>query len=481
MSKNQLGLTLNVNLSQRLVMTPSLLQKIELLTLDQLELSDLINRELVENPFLEEIPEGADFPGENPDEESSRNEKKNGEQKGSGKEELDFEYYFGNDFGTPSVRKKRYDHTDDRPSMELYVAAKQNLSDHLEWQLSLTDYPDRLTGITDFIIGNLNVKGYLSMSIAEIAKQLNRPEPDVLEALDVVQNLDPAGVAARDLPECISLQLKFLGLQDTLASRIVQSCLPLVEKKRFKEITKKLSCSMEELKAALDVLKRLSPYPGEKYNAEKPVYIRPDIFIYKMDGEYLVLMNDDGMPQLALNREYRKAILNSGQVTSDTRSYVREKCRSALELLRSIEQRQQTIFRVCMSITRRQEEFLEKGWLYLKPLLIKEIAEELDVHPSTISRTVSNKYAHTPQGVIELRRFFTVGIDSSDGTSISAVSIKEKIKKMIEEENSGKPYSDQSLTEMLDAGGIQITRRTVAKYRDQLRIPGSRDRRQRFD
>ncbi len=481
MSKHQLGLNLNVNLSQRLVMTPSLLQKIELLTLDQLELSDLINRELVENPFLEEIPEGADFPGENPDEESARNEKKNGEEKGSGKEELDFEYYFGNDFGTPSVRRTRFDQGEERPSLELFVASKQNLTDHLEWQLSLTDFPEKLKGIVDFIVGNLNAKGYLLISTTEIAEQLKRPEAEVEEALEVVQSLDPFGVGARDLKECIILQLGFLGLKDTLAWRVASNCLALVEKRKFREITKKLDCSMEELKEALDVLKRLSPYPGEKYSSDKPVYVRPDIFIYKMDGEYLVLMNDDGMPQLALNREYRKLILSAGQVTSDTRSYVREKCRSALELLRSIEQRQQTIYRVCMSITRRQREFLEKGWLYLKPLLIKEIAEELGVHPSTISRTVSNKYAHTPQGVIELRRFFTVGIDSSDGSVISAVSIKEKIRKMIETEDPLKPLSDQRLTEMLDVGGIQITRRTVAKYRDQMRILGSRNRKQRFD
>ncbi|MFH1964517.1 MAG: RNA polymerase factor sigma-54 [Acidobacteriota bacterium] len=472
---------MNVNLSQRLVMTPSLLQKIELLTLDQLELNDLIGRELVENPFLEEIPEGADYPGDNPDEEASLNEKKDGEAKAAGKEELDFEYYFGSDFGTPFVRRQNFDQGEDRPSLELFVAAKQSLSDHLEWQLSLTDFPETLSDIVEFIVGNLDEKGYLLIGAAEIADELKRPETEVAEALEVVQNLDPAGVGARNLQECISLQLEFLSLRDSLSWRIVREFLPQVEKKRYREITKKLNCSMAELKDALDVLKKLSPYPGEKYSAEKPAYIRPDIFIYKMDGEYLVFMNDDGMPQLTLNREYRRVILNSGQVTSETKSYVREKCRSALELLRSIEQRQQTIFRVCMSITRRQREFLEKGWLYLKPLLIKEIAEELDVHPSTISRTVSNKYAHTPQGVIELRRFFTVGIDSSDGTSISAVSIKEKIRKIIDTENPEKPYSDQSLTEMLATGGIKITRRTVAKYRDQLRILGSRDRRQRFD
>lgn len=481
MSKNQPGLSLNVNLSQRLVMTPSLLQKIELLTLDQLELNDLINRELVENPFLEEVPEGADYPGENPDEDAARNEKKNGEPKGSGREELDFEYYFGSDFGTPSVRRHSFDRGDDHPSLELYVASRQDLSDHLEWQLSLTEFPNRLSEVISFIVGNLDKKGYLPISTGEISAQLKRPEEEVVEALKVVQGLDPAGVAARSLQECITLQLDFLGLRDSLAWRVVQENLPLVEKKRYREITKQLGCSMEELKEALDVLKALSPYPGEKYSSERPSYIRPDIYIFKVEGEYLVLMNDDGMPQLTLNREYRQLILDSREVTSDTRSYVREKCRSALELLRSIEQRQQTIYRVCMSITRRQRDFLEKGWLYLKPLLIKEIAEELDVHPSTISRTVSNKYAHTPQGVIELRKFFTIGIDSTDGDSISAVSIKEQIKKMIESENPRKPFSDQALTEMLAGAGIRITRRTVAKYRDQLRIPGSRDRRQRFD
>jgi len=462
-------------------MTPSLLQKIELLTLDQLELNDLINRELVENPFLDEVPEGADFPGENPDEDSARNEKKNGEPKDANKEEMDFEYYFGNDFGTPSVRKQRFDPGTDRPSLELYVAAKENLADHLVWQLSLIDVPEELSVIVEFIVGNLDSKGYLPIGTAEISEQLKHPEKEIVRALEIIQGLEPAGVAARDLPECINLQLDFLGLRDSLAWKVVRDCLPLVEKKKYREIIKKLNCDSDELKEALDFLKRLSPYPGEKYNAEKPVYIRPDIFIYKLEGEYLVLMNDDGMPQLTLNREYRQLILNSEDVSSDTRSYVREKCRSALELLRSIEQRQQTIYRVCMSITRRQREFLEKGWLYLKPLLIKEIAEELEVHPSTISRTVSNKYAHTPQGVIELRRFFTVGIDSSDGSTISAVSIKEKIRKMVETENPKKPYSDQAITEKLADGGIQITRRTVAKYRDQLRIPGSRDRRQRFD
>lgn len=481
MSKHQPGLSLNVNISQRLVMTPSLLQKIELLTLDQLELNDLINRELVENPFLEEIPEGADFPGENPDEDAARDQKKNGEPKGSKKEELDFEYYFGSDFGTPSVRGNTFDHGGERPSMELYVAARQDLSDHLEWQLSLTDYPGRLSEIIDFIVGNLDGKGYLPIGVEEISEQLQRPEEEVEEALKIVQSLEPLGVGARSLQECMSIQLDFFGLRDSLAWRVIHETLSLVEKKRYRETSRKLNCTMEELKEALAVLKRLSPYPGEKYSAERPAYIRPDIYIFKVEGEYVVLMNDDGMPQLSLNRDYRKVILNSQDVSSETRSYVREKCRSALELLRSIEQRQQTIYRVCLSITRRQEEFLEKGWLYLKPLLIKEIAEELDVHPSTISRTVSNKYAHTPQGVIELRKFFTVGIDNSDGDSVSAVSIKEKIRKMIDSENPRKPFSDQALTGMLASQGIKITRRTVAKYRDQLRIPGSRDRRQRFD
>lgn len=462
-------------------MTPSLLQKIELLTLDQLELNDLINREMVENPFLEEIQEGSDPPGDKSDQEALRRDREDRRSRNSSKEEIDFDYYFGTDFGPPSVRRRNYGPGEERPSMELYVADRVDLTDHLNWQLSLTDFPGELSEIIDFIVGNLDQKGYLPMSTGEIAEQLNRTEEDVVEALKVVQGLDPSGIAARNLQECLRLQLETLGLRDSMAWMLVENYLPLVEKKRFREITRKLGCEMDELKESLDSLKSLSPYPGEKYSSERPAYIRPDIYIFKVEGEYIVLLNDDGMPQLTLNREYRQLILDSKEVTPDTRSYVREKCRSALELLRSIEQRQQTIYRVCMSITRRQEEFLEKGWLYLKPLLIKEIAEELDVHPSTISRTVSNKYAHTPQGIIELRKFFTVGVDNGGGETISAVSIKEQIRKMIETEDPKKPFSDQALMEMLKAEGIDITRRTVAKYRDQLRIPGSRERRQRFD
>lgn len=226
----------------------------------------------------------------------------------------------------------------------------------------------------------------------------------------------------------------------------------------------------------MEVIRSLSPKPGQKLNSDEPLYVRPDVYIYKVGDEYQIVMNDDGLPRLRLNRAYRRLLLKDDSVSKDTKSYVKERFRAAVELIRSIDQRQQTIYRVCNAIVERQREFLEKGRLYLKPMLIKDIAAELGVHPSTISRVVANKYAHTPQGVIELRKFFTVGVESSDGENVSSVHVKERIRKLIEGEDSSRPLSDQKISSHLSRGGIQITRRTVAKYRDQMKIPGSRER-----
>jgi RNA polymerase sigma-54 factor len=267
-----------------------------------------------------------------------------------------------------------------------------------------------------------------------------------------------------------------LGLEDTLAERLVEDYLTLLEKKKYKDIARLAGCELAEIGEALKALRRLSPKPGQQYNSREPVYIRPDVYIYKVDDEYQIMMNDEGLPQLRLNRTYRRLLLEGNNVSKDTKSYIKERFRSALELIRSIDQRQQTIYRVCRAIVERQGEFLEKGRLHLKPMLIKDIATELEVHPSTISRVVANKYSHTPQGVIELRKFFTVGVESSDGENVSTVHVKEKIRKIIEFEDAEKPLSDQRISKVLSSDGIHITRRTVAKYRDQMRIPGSRER-----
>ena len=470
-SKNQLRPTLNVNLSQRLAMTPSLLQKIELLTLNQLELSDLMTQELVKNPFLEEVPEGGD--GER--EAAAEKKKEETPEQKKASEEFDYEYFFG-EYLNPSYRNREFEVDNDRPTFELFLTNTSSLMDHLDWQLNLTEVPDDLRRVADYIVGNINKDGYLTTSIEEIGQTLKIEEREALKALTVVQALDPVGVGARNLQECLLIQLRASGQQGSLAERLIIEFLPLIERKKFKEISKQLERPLQDIGEAMESIRQLSPKPGQKYNSREPVYIRPDVYIYKVGDEYQIVMNDDGLPQLRLNRAYRRLLLKGDDVSKDTKSYVKERFRSALELIRSIDQRQQTIFRVCRAIVERQREFLERGRMHLKPMLIKDIASELGVHPSTISRVVSNKYAHTPQGVIELRKFFTVGVESSAGENVSTVHVKEKIKKIIEVENTEKPLSDQTISKLLSQDGIQITRRTVAKYRDQMNIPGSRER-----
>ena len=471
MSKNQLRPTLNVHLTQRLAMTPSLLQKIELLTLNQLELSDLMTEELTKNPFLEEVPDGAD-PDAKPEAPQPDAEEK---EKKDSLEDFDYEYFFG-EYMAPGYRQREYESSDDRPTFELFLANSTSLIDHLNWQLNLMEIPEALQPIVEFLVGNIDEDGYLTIGLEEVAATLEVELEPAEEALRVVQILDPLGVGARDLQECLLIQMRALELQDTLAERLVLEYLPLIEKKKFKEIARQLGCDPREVGKALAVLRRLSPRPGQKYSSKEPQYIRPDVYLYKVGGEYQIVLNDDGLPQLRLNRAYRRLLLKDDGVSKDTKSYVKERFRSALELIRSIDQRQQTIFRVCRAIVDRQGGFLEKGPLYLKPMLIKDIAAELGVHPSTMSRVVANKDAHTPQGVIELRRFFTVGVESSDGENVSSVHVKEKIKRIIEAEDADKPLSDQKIARLLSRDGIQITRRTVAKYRDQMSIAGSRER-----
>ncbi len=452
-------------------MTPSLLQKIQLLTLNQLELSEMMTQELVKNPFLEEVPEEGDQEGSR----DGTQEQESAEKKDDNLDDFDYEYFFG-EYLAPSYQAREYEPAEDRPTFEIFLSSTSSLIDHLNWQLNLLEIPEAMHKIADYIVGNINEDGYLRISIEEIAASLGVEEEEIEEALEIVQSLDPLGVGARDLQECLLLQLRGLGMQDGLAERLLEEHLALIEKRKYKEIARLAGCELSEIGDALETLRRLSPEPGQHYNNKKPVYIRPDVYIYKVDDEYQIVMNDDGLPQLRLNRAYRRLLLEGSNVSKDTKSYIKERFRSALELIRSIDQRQQTIYRVCRVIVERQGEFLEKGRLHLKPMLIKDIATELEVHPSTISRVVANKYAHTPQGVIPLRKFFTVGVESSDGENVSTVYVKERIRKIIDVEDVEKPLSDQRISKVLSSEGIHITRRTVAKYRNQMKVPGSRER-----
>ncbi|HSR52983.1 MAG TPA: RNA polymerase factor sigma-54 [Acidobacteriota bacterium] len=464
----QLRPSLNVGLQQKLAMTPSLLQKIELLQLSRLELSEMLQTELTENPVLEEGRE------ENPEAAQEAEKEEKAEENPLDNDDFDYEYFFGEYLNSTPARKE-YEADNDRPSFELFLAGESSLIDHLNWQLNLTQISEQEKEIAEYIIGNINPDGFLMVDLAEVAEVLEVSQEDVEEALEIVQEMDPTGVGARDLSECLLLQLRAAGMEDSLAARLVGEHLELVQSKKHEEIAEEIGCCLDEVEEALKTLRRFDPRPGQKYSSQKPQYIQPDVYISRVNGEYQINMNDDGMPRLSLNRAYRK-MLKDSKTNKETKSFIKEKVRAALELIKSVDQREQTIFRVCRAIVARQEGFLDRGKMALKPMLIKDVAEELGVHSSTISRVVANKYAHTPQGVIELRNFFTVGLESADGENVSIIQVKERIKNIIEDENPKKPMSDQQITKVLNNEGVQITRRTVAKYRDQMDIPGSRAR-----
>jgi RNA polymerase sigma-54 factor len=468
---------LDLRLSQRLALTPSLLQKIELLQLNKLELQDMLNQELVENPILEEVLE-QESPAEmvlderNADEPAPADVPSSTSEKDSF-EEIDFRYFFDEYLDTGYKNREVED--SEKPSFETFLTQAPSLEEHLNWQLGMSDTSPRIVEIAEQIIGNLNEDGYLISSLEEICEAAGCTMEEASQALEVVQAMDPLGVGARDLRECLSLQLQSVDLKDSLAHRIVQEHLPLLEGHKLKEIAARIDSSFEEVLQAVEIIKHLIPKPGQKYNNQKVTYVQPEVTITKVDDEFVVLMNDEGMPQLRLNANYRE-LLKSGVVSGETKTFLREKFRSAVDLLRSVNQRKQTIYKVCVCIVNRQKDFLETGPSQLHPMLIKDVANELGVHSSTISRVVTNKYVDTPQGVMELRKFFTMGVDNADGEGLSIVQVKLKIKKLLENENKNKPYSDNQIGQLLRRDNIFITRRTVAKYREQMQIPGSRER-----
>jgi RNA polymerase sigma-54 factor len=471
--------SLDLRLSQRLALTPSLLQKIELLQLNKLELRDMLNQELIENPILEEVVEqdvssemalGERASEDFPPSESSSSEK---EKEKDSFEEIDFRYFFDEYLDTGY--KNRNVEQSEKPSFETFLTRAPSLEEHLNWQLGLSDTKPHIAEIAAQIIGNLNEDGYLIVSLEELCPIAGCTMEDAIEALEVVQSMDPIGVGARDLRECLLLQLRSLGMQDSLAHSIVQDHLQLLEGHKLKEIASRTGSSFEDVLQAVDYIRHLIPRPGQKYNNQKATYVQPEVTIAKVNDEFVILLNDEGMPQLRLNANY-KQLLKSNGVSGETKAFVRDKFRAAVDLLRSVNQRKQTIYKVCVCIVNRQREFLENGATHLRPMLIKDVAAELGVHSSTISRVVTNKYVDTPQGVMELRKFFTMGVENPDGQELSIVQVRLKIKKLIENENKKKPYSDNQLGQLLRRDNIFITRRTVAKYREQMQIPGSRER-----
>lgn len=467
--------SLDLRLSQRLALTPSLLQKIELLQLNKLELQEMLNQELIENPILEEVLE-PETPPELSLEAGAEDLPPQETLPESGKDsfdEIDFRYFFDEYLDTGYKNREVED--PDKPGFETFLTRPPSLEEHLNWQLGLSEVKPDIAAIAEQIIGNLNEDGYLLLSLEELCQVASCTPEQAQEALDVVQAMDPIGIGARDLRECMMLQMQNLQMQESLAYMIVRDHLALLEGHKFKEIGARTGASFEEVLHAVDSIKHLIPKPGQKYSNQSATYVQPEVTIAKVDDEFVILVNDEGMPQLRLNASY-KDLLKANGVSSETKTFLRDKFRSAVDLLRSVSQRKQTIYKVCVCIVNRQKEFLEGGPAYLRPMLIKDVASELGVHSSTISRVVTNKYVDTPQGVLELRKFFTMGVDNPVGDDLSIVQVKLKLKQMIEGENKLKPYSDNQLGQMLRRDNIFITRRTVAKYREQMQIAGSRER-----
>ena len=536
-----MSLKLTTSLSQRLVLTPQLRQRIEMLQMTTLELSDLIQQQILENPVLEEVATqeearelaekildhlASSDAGATPDPpqlEASEPELGSPSSNGSGDaegvaatyaegegesgdvesmaaeglsedsvgdelvgdeaardafEEIDFGREF-QDYLDPGYKTQEIEYKEDAPTFEQFLTRAPSLSDHLEWQLHMSPIEGDVCEAAISVIGNLDADGRLNATNEEIAAMGGWTEEIVEAARQSVMHLDPIGCGARDVRECLLVQLEVRGESDRLAAKLISEHLSDLQQHKLPHLAKQIGNDVDTLLNELQFIRTLDPYPGRRYSSEEPILISPEIYIEKLDEDdedYVIYFSDDGSPRLRVSQQYQQ-MLGKSDVSNETKSFIREKMRSAVDLLRNIEHRRQTIYKVVESIVHRQKDFLDKGVQYIKPMMLKDIAEDIGMHLSTVSRVVNRKYAHTPQGVIELRRFFTEGMMNEDGEEVSTRIIKLKIKKLIEEEDSHSPITDDQVVKILIKDGIKLSRRTVAKYRDQMSIPGSRERR----
>src|SRR5688572_21826063 len=431
---------LHTKLVQKLILTPSLQQAIKLLPMSTLELADLLNQEMVENPLLEEVPTEELQPAEQ--QQPEKQEAQPAVEKPDTWDDADYDYFFG-DYLDDGYRSRTPSEVKELPPIENTLSTAASLSDHLLWQLSLQTDDDRLKEIGRAIIGNLDDDGYLVASVEEIAAMGEWPVADVERALQHVQTFDPIGVAARDLQECLWLQLRQLGLEGTPTEKIVTEHLRLLQNHQVPEIARKLGMTIEDLKEHVEIIRNLDPKPGSRYNPSQSQYVIPDVYVVKVEDQYVAALNEEGLPQLRISPVYRRLLDKSGvEANDETRAYVKDKFRSALWLIKSVDQRQKTIHKVATSIINFQREFLDHGIEHLRPLVLRDVANDIGMHESTVSRVVNNKYMHTPQGVFEMKYFFHSGISSSFGESVSSVTIKQRIRKIIENEDPRKPLSD---------------------------------------
>jgi RNA polymerase sigma-54 factor len=531
---------LQLKVSQKQILTPGLVQMVTVLQLNRLELKDMITQEISENPVLEETADGVEeltpeevqaiLESERTSEPSDQTilETVNGaaaaepgiaadgteaaagfdydgvapatleatatapatevdapaadpatEQKTDKDpfDEIDFGTFF-DEYLDPGYKSPASENVE-KPSFETFLSSPVTLADHLHSQLSVLVMSEDVRDAAANIIGNLDENGYLTATLEEIAESGQHSIEEVQEGLRIVHSLDPAGVGAKDVRECLLLQIESRNGRGGVAWQIVADHLKLLETRQIKEIAKALGRPMEHIQVALDVIRHLDPYPGLRYSDQGARQIEPDVYIFKEGDDYIIQLNDDDLPQLRLNAQYRKMLDRDHEPNKEIRNYVKDRYAAAIQLIKNIEQRKQTILKVCQSIVRRQLEFLEHGIDLLKPMMIKEVAEEIGVHPSTVSRAVASKYADTPQGVFELRYFFSEAVQGIAGSGTPLLILKRRVKKMIEEEDAQHPLTDEQITARLKSEGIDVTRRTVAKYREDMKIPSTHQRRTR--
>ena len=442
--------------------------------MSKLELVEEVQQELLENPVLEEGQEAA----------AERQEGESGEDDKPADpfDDIDFESYFADADSTYTPRAPR-ETGEELPAFENTLSKPADLADHLIWQLDLSTSSDRVKELGRAIIGNINSDGYLRATAEEIQGIGDYGRQELDETLALVQGFDPVGVAARDLEECLLLQLRHLGQEGTAADIIVRQYMEKLQNRRYKELADLLELDMEDLQAELEIIRGLDPRPGQKYNVESSTYVVPDVYVLKIDDEYQIVLNEEGLPKLRISSTYRHMVSrNSGKQTpAEAKEYVRNKLRSAFRLIKSLEERQRTIYKVARSIVTFQREFLDYGIEKLRPLVLRDVADDIGMHESTVSRVVNNKYMHTHRGLFEMRFFFHSGIATRDGGSnVSSLTVKDRIRKIIRAEDQKRPLSDSAIVQALKAEGLLIARRTVAKYREELKIPSSSSRKQVF-
>ena len=472
-----LELRQQIKLAQQLVMTPQLQQAIKLLQLSRVELVETVQRELLENPFLEETSEEHAAP------EQQETRPENTDNHVYDKElsrDADWEDYLGEFASTPrNVQPREYESAEDVTSFEARYAAKPSLEGHLLWQLRLSSLSEEQKDIGEIIIGNLSSSGYLQASAEDVAEMAGCDVAAVNEVLAAVQHLDPVGVAARSAQECLMVQLRSLRYdRDPILVSLVSEHLEDLEGKRYKPLLRKFHLTMEELKEYLDIIQSLDPMPGASFGSGEPSFVSPDVFVYKLGKDFIILLNEEGLPQLQLSSLYEKG-LEGG--SDKEKEYCSEKLRSASWLIKSLYQRQRTLYKVVESIVKHQRPFFEEGVTQLAPLILKDIADDIGMHESTVSRITTNKYVATPHGTFELKFFFNSALGLDDGSQVGSESVKALIKKFIAEEDSRNPLSDERIGEMLKEHlKVNIARRTVAKYRTAMDIASSSRRKEHF-